>query len=200
MAGFEAGFSAKTVDAARDFLATIAGEYGTQLSKQTEANQATLAALRTQLATTQREHQDAQAHHTEVMTKVGDRVNESVNDALKSIAETEERFRKHMKLEAPVQYWETKAKGHQFMARVWLGLLGLFAVGGSIGLFCVFDWVYREAGRVAATGGDKSSAALIVLGAGAAVATTITFWIARFLSACSSASGTSASTPSCVLR
>lgn len=108
------------------------------------------------------------------------RVNESVDEALKSIRTTEETYKEQMKLQAPVEYWQAKADRHATALKNSRRWLIAFAGLGSVSLIGVLLYVTNTAFAVAEKSGAET-AVLLKYAAISAVITTIAFWVARVL-------------------
>jgi hypothetical protein len=184
MALFDLGVGADTTSAVANSTQSIAAEFTKQLTAQSEANSSLLDSLRASYEKIINDHAEAQATHGEKVTNAIDDVTKCKDEALQAMDDKRKAFNEFMKLKAPVEYWNQKAEEHHYASRWWLASLGIWAVLGSGALLYLFHTVYGVAANlVHATQPQTSTgSALIVLSAGAAVGTTIIFWVARFLS------------------
>jgi hypothetical protein len=179
---FDLGIGPDTTDAVANSAKAIAADFAKHLELHTATYSNRLDDLRASCQQVVKDHEEAQtAHGAKVATAIND-VTRSKDEALKAMDDKRAAFTEFMKLKAPVEYWSEKATGHVAASRWWLGALIIWALIGSGTLFYLFHTVYGDAVSLASAPQPNISSALIVLTAGAAVGTTIIFWVARFLS------------------
>ena len=108
------------------------------------------------------------------------RMNESVNASLNQIHDTDAAYREQMTLQAPVEYWNTKADGHRNSIKWSRRRLVTFAVLGSATLICSLYWLAAAAAEIAERSKIDTAIYLkfAIIGA---IVTTIFFWIGRVL-------------------
>jgi len=111
-----------------------------------------------------------------------ERFNQDGADAIKQIQTTEAAYKEQMRLQAPVEYWDAKAKVHrEDVARSRLRLVQ-FAVGGTIALLVALlaiivfaDWFSSN------KAGSDAAVLYLKFAALGAIVTTVAFWTARIL-------------------
>lgn len=106
--------------------------------------------------------------------------NDSANAAIDKISNTEAAYREQMRLQAPVEYWESKAASHASALRNSRRVLLAYTSIGSVALVAALYWLTTSAINVA----DRTSldAAVILKHAAiGAIVTTIGFWVGRVL-------------------
>jgi len=105
--------------------------------------------------------------------------------ALGDIEEVKKTFEEHMTLQAPVQYWRTKASEHRTRERINALWVAIFFATGAVLLGFAYYYAANlllAAGRQSATVGASQPTALYVVVAGALAAlTTLVFWVGRLL-------------------
>lgn len=108
------------------------------------------------------------------------RINEAVNGSIKKIENTEGAYKEQMKLQASVEYWNTKAAVHRDAIKSSRLTLILFTLFGSAFLIGALFWIATTAVELA---GKSTGDAAIYLKFAAigAIVTTIIFWIGRVL-------------------
>lgn len=108
-------------------------------------------------------------------------IQDSANRAIKDIRDTESAYREQMRLQAPVDYWETKAAKHKdAIYRSRLTLI-VFAVLGSIGLLCALIFLAAKAAELANRTTIPDAAIYLKFAAIGAILATIIFWAGRVL-------------------
>jgi hypothetical protein len=104
-----------------------------------------------------------------------------VDEAVDSIKQTEAAYRDQMTLQAPVEYWQSKAASHRKDIEGSRGRLIKFAIIGTTVLIIL---LITLAVSVSWTAPDKSADSIAIylkFAAAGAVAITIAFWVARVL-------------------
>ncbi|MFB9059723.1 MULTISPECIES: DUF6161 domain-containing protein [Sphingobium] len=101
----------------------------------------------------------------------------AMNDAIASIRGVEEGYRTAMGLQAPVEYWRTKAAGHQIAERVAFNrLLWFFPIA-----FLVFAISFAGAAALLLQSDSVHQTVYIIVAAGLAALAALIFWIGRLL-------------------
>jgi len=101
--------------------------------------------------------------------------------------QTEDTYKTFMKLKAPAEYWEQKAKGHDIRTLIFGCVSALWAVVAGGLLFLFVQSIFEKAMGLTTleTGSGVivpiNSGVLLILGAQGLIASTIVFWIARVL-------------------
>jgi hypothetical protein len=104
-----------------------------------------------------------------------------VDKAVASIKETEAAYRDQMTLQAPVEYWQTKAASHSKDVEGSRSRLINFTIFGTAGLIILLITLAFFASWTAPDKSTDSIAIYLKFAAAGAVAITIAFWIARVL-------------------
>jgi hypothetical protein len=101
--------------------------------------------------------------------------------AVQSIKATEASYKEQMKLQAPVDYWESKADAHR--AAIWWSRLNivLFATIGTLSLLGILVWLSILATDIAVGKPSNDAAVYLKFAAIGAILTTIVFWVGRVL-------------------
>ena len=110
-----------------------------------------------------------------------ERLNNDGNAVIKSIQETEASYRDQMTLQAPVEYWSTKATGHRTDLAKSRVRLVWFTVIGSVGLIIALVLLSWLASLIADPKGADNTAIYLKFAAAGAILTTIVFWVGRVL-------------------
>lgn len=113
--------------------------------------------------------------------KFFERLNTEGNAVIASIQETEASYREQMTLQAPVEYWTTKASTHRTDLTKSRGRLLWFTVFGSVGLIAALVLLSWLATLIVGPQGQDSTAIYLKLAAAGAILTTIVFWVGRVL-------------------
>lgn len=122
---------------------------------------------------------------TEAKTEIASLISETTskrNEAIDAINLTNKTYNEFMKLKATVTYWDKKASAHWWGSFMWGGMFTLFAIAGSFSLYCLFTQAFTIAEKLAQAQTNYFSPPFVVLAFAIGVASTIAFWIARFLS------------------
>jgi len=109
------------------------------------------------------------------------RVNLAKDDLVKQCNETRDFYTSAMEVQAPVEYWKGKGVRHKKAAKWWGFALLFYAIFGTLLLAGLFYGAYTHAYELASTGENKFSHLLLLISAAIAAATTILFWVGRFL-------------------
>lgn len=133
-----------------------------------------------QLKATEEEFKKQTSEFNAATDETFKRVNESVDESLRSIRTTEETYKEQMKLQAPVDYWQTKAEKHAEALTKSRRTLITFATLGSLALVGALLYVTNTAFAVAEKSNTETAVFLKYAAIGAVI-TTIGFWIARVL-------------------
>lgn len=102
------------------------------------------------------------------------------NDALKTIADTEEKYRFQMALQAPVEYWKAKAKTHGKWEIAWAATMIVYFVTAALGIFEIAQWASEKLLAVPQNG--NATPIYIIISGATLGATTLIFWIGRLVS------------------
>jgi hypothetical protein len=126
--------------------------------------------------------QQTVAAHEKIATTI-ERINSEVNNAIFNIQATEAGYKTQMQLQAPVDYWNTKATAHREAITGWFGSRSRLIYCASIGsliLIVVLLMLATSAVEIAERAkGD--TAIYLKFAAIGAIITTIVFWISRVL-------------------
>jgi hypothetical protein len=148
-------------------------------SQSTEWSKLT-AECSTQLQSTDAAFKGQSADFASATTQTFERVDESVKKSLESIQKTEATYKAQMQLQAPVEYWQSKAEKHAAALRRSRWTLIGFTALGSVILVGMLFYLTSVASSVA----QKSTAETTILLKYAAIGvvmTTIAFWIGKVL-------------------
>ncbi len=106
-------------------------------------------------------------------------LNKRATDTISSLKQTDSLYREHMRLQGPVEYWNSKAQTHKKMERKYQRVLIRYSsIAGAVLLIALY-FIANRAIQVATA--DKPTAAYLILVTMGIVLTTIAFWIARIL-------------------
>jgi hypothetical protein len=108
-------------------------------------------------------------------------LNQESSAAIQSIQATEASYKEQMRLQAPVEYWESKAGTHRAAIR-WSRLnIVTFALLGTTALLGFLVWLAVLANDIAIGKPSNDAAVYLKFAAIGAILTTIAFWIGRVL-------------------
>jgi Family of unknown function (DUF6161) len=110
-----------------------------------------------------------------------DRLNAEGDHVIKSIQNTEAAYKEQMRLQAPVDYWESKANAHRSDVAKSRRRLVTFAVLATIGLVAAIVAFAIVAAMIAPEKSADSIAVYLKFAAAGAILTTIAFWVGRVL-------------------
>lgn len=109
-------------------------------------------------------------------SKRADLIGQRARDAIDKIEATDRTFTLRMGLEAPVRYWRTKHRQHQWAWKVWGGAVILYLIVVGIAVGCAFPAIWN-----AIPVGQSLSGRHILLVTSIGAALTLIFWVARLL-------------------
>lgn len=113
------------------------------------------------------------------VAKKGVSIERRTNSAIGEINQTRVTFEEFMRLKAPVQYWEEKARKHRLAREELAKVLIAFSIVATFALGFGLYWLAEHVLAVAKD--EPSTHAYLVFATLGVVATTIVFWIARVL-------------------
>lgn len=124
----------------------------------------------------QKRYRDVASFMVHRASRRADRIGERANEAIDKIEATDKTFTLQMGLEAPVRYWRTKHRQHQWAWKVWglAVIIYLIVVGMAVGLSFSAIWEAVPVGQAL-----SGRHVLLVTSIGAAL--TLIFWVARLL-------------------
>lgn len=122
---------------------------------------------------------DRKRHHWRELQSAWQR---GADEAVTNIQNTEASYKEYMKLRAPVEYWEGKARGHSIKeTSARRRLYGYFPVTAIL-MAAVFLWAASFLINHPDTAQNKAPVALyVVISGGLLLLSTIAFWVGRLL-------------------
>ncbi len=179
MAAFDANITSKVPAAVKRSLHTLQEQYQGDLAK----NKATDLAQRED----QKTQQSRQIRATARMIFQGrkrikafsEANRDEVEEAIKSIRQTEDLYREHMRLKSPVEYWTSKAGAHKNAARKYRNVLMWFSVVAGGALVVALSFLAHRTVEIASN--NKPAAIYLTLVTIGIVLSTMVFWAARIL-------------------
>lgn len=181
MALFDLGVTAVASNTIAEGAATMVQDFSKRLEGHAQTYDETLRQLRAHIETARDDHAEAQKAQAEHVAQAVSKLDEQKTTAIDAIENTRLAYLEHMRLKAPVEYWKGKAAEHVNAAGRWLRRLAWGAVFGT-GVLCAVYWlVYQQASELAKLPQANLGYASVILTAGAAMVTTIVFWVFRFM-------------------
>ncbi len=177
--GYEAGITPKAPAAARRALSSLIEKHNTTLADLDSQGRAQAETFTKAEAYNRKFVRVMQALFQHRLSRYQAKKDNEITAAVESFQKTEQLYREHMKLKAPVDYWTTKAGKHRGNAATYGIAIMIFAVAASAALgFGLYELGQHMVNLASA---NRPPAVLFVFASMGAVGATIIFWVARVL-------------------
>ncbi len=178
---FDAGIDPKAANVARAAFEEMAADNNQIMADLHATNQTALELLKDAAINTVKDGNAAYTQHGDKVAKLIEEFCSTRDAIIKRLEEAHSRYTTAMELEGPVEYWTEKCRSHKRAAFWWGNALALYALVGTGSLGFLFYLAYDHAYQLALSAENKFNHLLVLMSAAVLAATTIAFWVGRFL-------------------